>query len=234
MENHINNKTIYSTNTKPIFSNGLRQYMLQVYNYMGMGLGLTATTAYFVASTPSFHYLIKSYFLFFALAPIGIVLYLSRAQKISTTKAQAWFWIYALINGISFSTIFLAYDWGSITRIFLITSSTFFAMSIYGYSTQKDITSWGSFLLMGIIGIIISTIVNLFLQSSTINIVTSIIGVGIFIALTAYDTQKIKNSYSEHFSKDEINKKSIFGALTLYLDFINLFITLMRLIGERR
>ena len=154
--------------------------------------------------------------------------------KMSSSKAQTLFWIFAALMGASLSSILLVYTGLSITRVFFITAITFGAMSIYGYTTKKDLTGWGSFLFMGLIGIIIASLVNLFLQSPAMYFVISIIGVLVFVGLTAYDTQKIKNMYYATDSGEVTQKKAVMGALTLYLDFINLFIMLLRLFGQRR
>tara|TARA_B100000282_G_scaffold130008_1_gene93154 strand:- start:43 stop:525 length:483 start_codon:yes stop_codon:yes gene_type:complete len=154
--------------------------------------------------------------------------------KMSASKAQTVFWIFAGLMGASLSSIFLAYTGTSITRVFFITAGTFGAMSIYGYTTKRDLTKLGSFLFMGLIGIIIASLVNIFLKSSMMYFIISIIGVLVFVGLTAYDTQKIKNMYLASDSGELIGKKAVMGALTLYLDFINLFIMLLRLFGQRR
>ena len=169
------------------------------------------------------------------LAPLGVVIYMSFGiAKMSASKAQTTFWIFAALMGASLSSIFLVYTGLSITRVFFITAGTFGAMSIYGYTTKKDLTKLGSFLMMGLFGIIIASIVNIFLKSSMMYFVISIIGVLVFVGLTAYDTQKIKNMYLSSDSSEISGKKAIMGALTLYLDFINLFIMLLRLFGQRR
>ncbi len=152
----------------------------------------------------------------------------------SASKAQISFWIFAALMGLSLSSIFLFYTGTSITRVFLITSATFGAMSIYGYTTKRDLTKFGSFLMMGLIGIILASLVNIFMKSTMMHFVISILGVLIFVGLTAYDTQKIKNMYQSSDTGELIGKKAVMGALTLYLDFINLFIMLLRLFGQRR
>tara|TARA_Y100000590_G_scaffold137864_1_gene157862 strand:- start:114 stop:767 length:654 start_codon:yes stop_codon:yes gene_type:complete len=169
------------------------------------------------------------------LAPLGVVFYMSFGiNKMSASKAQITFWIFAALMGLSLSSIFLLYTGTSITRVFLITSATFGAMSIYGYTTKRDLTKFGSFLMMGLIGIILASLVNIFMKSTMMHFVISILGVLIFVGLTAYDTQKIKNMYQSSDTGELIGKKAVMGALTLYLDFINLFIMLLRLFGQRR
>ena len=155
-------------------------------------------------------------------------------RKMSAAKAQTTFWIFAALMGASLASIFLVYTGASITRVFFITAGTFGAMSIYGYTTKRDLTKLGSFLMMGLIGIIIASIVNIFMKSSMMYFVISILGVLIFVGLTAYDTQKIKNMYLASDDSEISGKKAVMGALTLYLDFINLFIMLLRLFGQRR
>ena len=158
------------------------------------------------------------------LAPLGVVFYMSFGiNKMSSAKAQTVFWIFAALMGLSLSWILLVYRGVSVARVFFITSATFGAMSIYGYTTKRDLTKLGSFLMMGLIGIIIASLVNIFLKSAMMYFIVSILGVLIFVGLTAYDTQKIKNMYSASDSGEVIGKKAVMGALTLYLDFINLF-----------
>jgi uncharacterized protein len=169
------------------------------------------------------------------LAPLGVVFYMSFGiKKMSAGKAQTTFWLFAALMGASLSSIFLIYTGASITRVFFITAGTFGAMSIYGYTTKKDLTKLGSFLMMGLFGIIIASVVNIFMKSTMMYYVISIIGVLVFVGLTAYDTQKIKNMYLASDSSEIMGKKAVMGALTLYLDFINLFIMLLRLFGQRR
>jgi hypothetical protein len=152
----------------------------------------------------------------------------------SASSAQTTFWVFASLMGLSLSSILLVYTGMSVTRVFFICSATFGAMSIYGYTTKRDLTKLGSFLMMGLIGIIIASVVNIFMKSSMMYFVISILGVLIFVGLTAYDTQKIKNMYAASDTGEIMGKKAVMGALTLYLDFINLFIMLLRLFGQRR
>ena len=165
----------------------------------------------------------------------GIVFYISFGiKKMSAAKAQTVFWVFAALMGLSLSWILLVYTGASVARVFFITSATFGAMSIYGYTTKRDLTKLGSFLMMGLIGIIIASVVNIFMKSTMMYFVISILGVLIFVGLTAYDTQKIKNMYLASDTGEIMGKKAVMGALTLYLDFINLFIMLLRLFGQRR
>ena len=210
-----------------VMDEGLRSYMLKVYNYMATGVLLTGIVALLIYMS-GLKWLVM-------LAPLAIVFYMSFGiNKMSTSKAQTTFWIFAALMGLSLSSILLVYTGMSVTRVFFISSATFGAMSIYGYTTKRDLTKLGSFLMMGLIGIIIASLVNIFMKSSMMYFVISILGVLIFVGLTAYDTQKIKNMYSASDSGEMIGKKAVMGALTLYLDFINLFIMLLRLFGQRR
>ena len=168
------------------------------------------------------------------LAPLGIVFYLSaRVNKMSFSSAQTWFWVFAGVMGLSLASIFILYTQTSIAKVFFITAASFGALSLYGYTTKKDISGWGSFLFIGLIGIIIASIVNIFLHSSGLSFAVSIIGVLVFAGLTAYDTQRIKEMYVSSDGSEVAGKKAVMGALALYLDFINLFLMLLRLLGNR-
>jgi len=226
---------------------GLRAYMVRVYNYMLSGLVLTGITSYgmFVLTFDQIGgravpnqlgmTLYGSPLMWvIALAPLGLVFFLSaRIGKMSVSGAQTTFWIYAGLVGLSLATIFAAYTTQSITQVFFITAATFGAMSLYGYTTRRDLTSWGSFLFMGLIGIIIAMVVNIFLQSDALGFAISVIGVLVFVGLTAYDTQKIKEMYYVGDDATVAGRKAIMGALRLYLDFLNLFIMLLSLFGSR-
>ena len=229
---------------------GLRAYMLKVYNYMATGILLTGIVALLtfkmsvvtneagsiIGLTQMGNAVYMSGLKWvIMLAPLGIVFYMSFGiNKMSATKAQTTFWIFAALMGLSLSSILLVYTGLSVTRVFFICSATFGAMSIYGYTTKRDLTKLGSFLMMGLIGIIIASLVNIFMKSSMMYFVISVLGVLIFVGLTAYDTQKIKNMYTSSDTGELMGKKAVMGALTLYLDFINLFIMLLRLFGQRR
>jgi len=253
MEFNKQTSTTRSSTSEAIIDEGLRAYMLKVYNYMASGVLLTgilsilffnisggyniqvssegisglSSTGYAIYASP-LKWLVM-------LAPLGVVLYMSFGiAKMSAAKAQTTFWIFAGLMGISLSSIFIQYTGDSIARVFFITSGTFGAMSIYGYTTKRDLTKLGSFLMMGLFGIIIASVVNIFMKSTMMYFVISILGVLIFVGLTAYDTQKIKNMYMASDSGELMGKKAVMGALTLYLDFINLFIMLLRLFGQRR
>jgi len=216
---------------------GLRRYMLSVYNYMAGGLAVSGLIAYLVASSPTVLRAVWGSGLMWVvvLAPVALVFFFSfRIQKMSFGAAQLTYWAYAALNGVSLSFIFIAYTQTSIARVFFITAATFAAMSLYGYTTRRDLSAFGSFLMMGVIGIIVAMLVNIFLQSSALTFAISVIGVLVFVGLTAYDTQKIKEWYVAADDGATMGKKAIFGALNLYLDFINLFLMLLRLFGSSR
>ncbi len=216
---------------------GLRSYMIQVYNFMAAGLGLTGAVAFFASQSSALMQLIFGTPLqwLVVLAPLGMVVYLSvRIQKMQASTAQLMFWVYAALMGLSLSSIFLLYTGESIARIFFISASVFASMSLYGYTTKKDLTAMGSFLIMGLFGVIIASVVNMAIGSSTLQLVLSILTVFIFTGLTAYDTQKIKSYYRASDTTEESRKKAIMGALNLYLDFINIFLALLRIFGDRR
>jgi FtsH-binding integral membrane protein len=220
-----------------LIDEGLRQYMLRVYNYMASGLAITGLVAWITASTPALLQAIYGTPLLWVvmLAPLGFVFFLSaRIHAVSFSTAQTLFWVFAGVMGLSLASIFLVYTETSIARVFFITASAFAAMSLYGYTTKRDLSGWGSFLFMGLIGIIIALVVNLFVQSSALQFAISVIGVLVFTGLTAYDTQRIKEIYFESDSPEVAGKKAVMGALRLYLDFINLFIMLLHLLGSRR
>ena len=216
---------------------GLRAYMLKVYNYMASGLALTGIVAMLTANSETMLQTIFGTPLAWVvmLAPLGFVFALSFGiNKMKVSTVQALFWAFAVVMGLSMASIFIMYTQTSIARVFFITAATFGSMSLYGYTTKRDLSGFGSFLMMGLIGIIIASIVNIFLASSALHFVISVIGVLVFTGLTAYDTQKIKSIYSAADSSAVATKKAIMGALNLYLDFINLFLMLLRLFGERR
>jgi FtsH-binding integral membrane protein len=216
---------------------GLRQYMLRVYNYMAGGLALTGAVAFFVFQSPALLHAIfgSPIYWLVMLSPFAFVLVLSFGiNRLSLGTAQLLFWAFAAVMGLSLSAIFLRYTGTSIARVFFITAGTFAGMSLYGYTTRRDLTGLGSFLFMGLIGIIIASVVNIFLASSALYFAISVIGVFIFVGLTAYDTQRIKEMYWAGDAAVVAGKKAIMGALTLYLDFLNLFLMLLRLFGDRR
>ncbi|MFT5700238.1 MAG: FtsH-binding integral membrane protein [Desulforhopalus sp.] len=214
-------------------------FLAKTFNWMAVGLAITGIVAYFTAATGLAYSIISSplfYVLIFA--ELGLVFYLSaRIAKIQATTASGLFIGYSVLNGLTLSVIFLAYTSSSIAATFFITAGMFGAMAVYGLVTKRDLSAWGSFLFMGLIGIIIASVVNIFLQSSAVSWVVSMIGVLVFTGLTAYDVQKIKKIGEEGImsqGNDAIRKGSIMGALTLYLDFINLFLMLLRFFGGSR
>ncbi|GGI69963.1 membrane protein [Polymorphobacter multimanifer] len=223
------------------FDAGLRAHMLSVYNYMASGVLLTGIVALLMAqggenslaaqifTQPGF----LKYIVMFA--PIGLVLWLSFGiNRLSEGAAKSIFWVYAALMGASLSTIFLVYTGGSIATTFFAASAGFAGLSLYGYTTKRDLSAMGKFLMMGLIGIVVAMIGNFFLKSSALDLGISIIGVFLFAGLTVYDTQKIKNFYYEVQGSSFAGKAVIMGALTLYLDFINLFLFLLRFMGDRR
>lgn len=220
---------------------GLRNYMVYIYQNMGLALGLSGLVAFLFAQSPALMQLIHGTPLGFIvmLAPIGIAFFFGfKIQSMELRTAQMLFWVFAALMGASLSSVFLIYTGESVARAFFITASTFLAMSIYGYVTKKDLTSMGSILMTGLIGIIIASIVNIFLKSSGLGFVISLLSVVIFVGLTAYDTQRLKEMYySLEHSNIDVNtakKVAIMGSLTLYMDFINLFLAILRLVGDRR
>ena len=252
----------FGARTDVAVDEGLRAYMLRVYNYMAAGIALTGLVAYVlftyaVTSDPALAassggrimalhrgmYLTSFGQLIYVsplkwvimLAPLGFVFFLSwRIYKMSVGAAQLAFWLFAAVMGASLSSIFLRYTATSITQVFFVTAAAFGALSIYGYTTQRDLSGWGSFLIMGVIGILVAGLVNIWLQSGALQFAISVIGVLVFAGLTAYDTQQIKdNYYSVMGDATAAAKASIMGALNLYLDFINMFVMLLQLFGNR-
>ncbi|KQO73830.1 Bax inhibitor-1/YccA family protein [Rhizobium sp. Leaf262] len=219
---------------------GLRTYMLKVYNLMALALVITGVASFgtytLAVSNPAVAQALYQSPLRWVImfAPLALVFFLSfRIQKMSVPAAQATFWGYAALMGISLSSIFLVFTGQSIVQTFFITAASFGALSLYGYTTKKDLSGMGSFLIMGLFGLIIASIVNIFLQSSAMGFAISAIGVLIFAGLTAYDTQKIKEMYFDGDDVAVAGRKAIMGALTLYLDFINLFMFMLQFLGNR-
>lgn len=219
-----------------LIDRGLRAYMLGVYNFMAGGLALTGLVAYVGVATGFYASIAGTPIFWIVLfAPLAIVLFLGfRIQSMSLTTARFSFWLYAALVGLSLSGVFIVYTGESIARVFFISAATFAAMSLFGYTTRADLSRFGSFLVMGLVGIVIAGLVNLFLASSALQFAISVIGVIIFIGLTAYDTQRIKAIYVEGDDEATAGKKAIMGALALYLDFLNLFLLLLQLLGDRR
>jgi len=240
-----------AADTAAVLDAGLRAYMLRVYNWMTSGLVLTGIVAYGISNVPALYELfyplqmtpvgprnmpgVLAYVAMFA--PLAFILVLSfGVNKLSKTAVQALFWAFCVAMGASITNIFKIYTGQSITQVFFVTAGTFAAMSIYGYTTRTDLTKFGAFLIMGLIGIIIAGLVNIFVGSSALSFAISVIGVFIFVGLTAYDTQRIKADYVQYayaYGPDEAGKRSVFDSLTLLLNFINLFMLLLQLIGVR-
>jgi FtsH-binding integral membrane protein len=236
--------------TAAVMDAGLRAYMLRVYNWMASGLLLTGIVAYVIANTSLIdvfypvvmtplgpRHTASALAMISIFAPLAFVLVLSMGvNRLSRTTAQTLYWLFCAAMGASLTNIFLIYTSESIVRVFFITAGTFAAMSIYGYTTKTDLTRFGSFLLMGLIGIIIAGLVNMFLHSSGLQFAISIIGVIVFTGLTAYDTQRIKATYVQYAYAEGVDgaaKRSVYDALSLYLNFINLFMLLLQLLGNR-
>src|SRR6476659_441997 len=215
---------------------GLRAHMQRVFGYMAGGLALTGIAAYAAAASGFYQAIAGTPLIWIVmLAPLGFVLALSFGiQRMSAATATLLFWLYAAVMGLSLGGIFLVYTGTSIARVFFITAATFGAMRLYGYTTKAELSRFGSFLMMGLIGIVIASLVNLFIGSNTLQFVISIIGVIVFVGLTKYDTQRIKEMYLESDTAEVADKKAVLGALALYLDFINLFMMLLQLFGQRR
>jgi FtsH-binding integral membrane protein len=247
MANEFNRSSVIQGRTvaDAAIDEGLRSYMLRVYNYMTTGLALTGIVAYLVSSTPALLQLfyaqnslgqvqptILAYVAMFS--PLAFVLVLSFGiQRMRASTAQLVFWLFAGVMGLSMSHIFLTFTGASIARVFFISAATFAAMSLYGYTTKRDLSGLGSFLMMGLVGVILASIVNMLIGSTVMQFAISVIGVLVFVGLTAYDTQKIKEMYNELDGSEVAGKKAIMGALRLYLDFINMFMLLLHLFGNR-
>ena len=233
---NYNYRTGFGARTAALFDEGLRQHMLRVYNYMGLGLVLTGIVAFIVASTPALYVPIFSTPLKWVvmLAPLAFVLFFSfRIQTMSAGAAQAMFWAFCAVMGLSLASVFLVFTGTSIARTFFIAATMFGATSLYGYTTKRDLTQFSSFLIMGLIGVVIASLVNLFLGSSALQFAISVIGIFVFIGLTAWDTQTIKEQYAENSGAETQQKLAVFGAFSLYLNFINIFQLLLQLTGQR-
>ncbi len=229
---------------------GLRAHMIRVYNYMASAVALTGVLAYVTFQmavvtdasgaisgfTPLGQFLFGGMFMWvLMLAPLALVFFISfRIQSLDAGTARLLFFTYAALLGISLATIFIAYTIGSIARVFFISAAAFGALSLYGYTTKRNLSAIGSFLVMGLFGVILAMLVNLFLKSSALDFAFSVVGVLVFAGLTAWDTQKIKEMYNANDDAQSAGRKAVMGALSLYLDFINLFLMLLRLFGSRR
>lgn len=219
-----------------LFDEGLRKHMLRVYNYMGLGLVITGIVAFVVSQTPALYVPIFQTPLKWVvmLAPLAFVFFFSfRIHAMSAATAQMAFWAFAAVMGLSLASVFLVFTGTSIARTFFITATMFGAMSLYGYTTKRDLSQFGSFLMMGLIGVVIASVVNIFLGSSALQFAISVIGVFVFVGLTAWDTQNIKEQYAENYDQESQQKLAVFGALSLYLNFVNLFQLLLSLTGQR-
>jgi uncharacterized protein len=225
-----------ATPDRVLFDEGLRQHMLRVYNYMGLGLVMTGLVAFIVGTTPALYVPIFSTPLKWVvmLAPLAFVLFFSfRMQSMSASGAQTLFWAFCAVMGLSLASIFLVFTGTSIARTFFIAAAMFGGTSLYGYTTKRDLSQFGSFLIMGLIGVVIASLVNLFLASSALQFAISIIGIVVFVGLTAWDTQSIKEQYAENFDVESKQKLAVFGAFSLYLNFINIFQLLLTFTGQR-
>jgi FtsH-binding integral membrane protein len=221
---------------RAVFDEGLRRHMLSIYNYMAIGLVVTGVVAYLVGTTPALYVPIFTTPLKWVvmLAPLAFVLLFSfRIERMSASTAQLMFWAFCAVMGLSLASIFLVFTGTSIARTFFVAAAMFGATSLYGYTTKRDLTQFGSFLIMGLIGLLIASIVNIFLGSSALQFIVSVAGIIIFLGLTAWDTQSIKEQYAENFDAESRQKMAVFGALTLYLNFINIFQFLLSLTGDR-
>ena len=232
------NNSYFTREATTGYDEGLRIYMLSIYRNMSMALGISALVAYIVGSSEQLAVMLFSTPLAYAVmfAPLIYIFFFSRKlMDMNRQQAMLHLGIFAALNGLSLGSIFLVYTAASIAKTFFITASTFGAMSLYGYSTKKDLTGLGSFAYMGLIGLIIASLINVFLRSAALDFAVSLIGVGIFTALTAYDTQKLKSIYyGMNGSAARAGNIAVYGALTLYLDFINLFTMLLHFVGVRK
>ena len=226
----------YGQATSAVIDAGLRAHMLRVYNYMGLGLVVTGLVAMIVASTPALYVPIFSTPLKWVvmLAPLGFVLFFSfRLEAMSSATAQLLFWAFCAVMGLSLASVFLVFTGTSIARTFFIAAGMFGATSLYGYTTKRDLASFGGFMIMGLIGVIIASIVNIFLASSALQFAISVIGILVFVGLTAWDTQNIRQQYLDYSDEEVRSKLAVFGALSLYLNFVNIFQLLLAFTGER-
>ena len=216
---------------------GLRAYMLRVYNYMASGVLLSGIVAFLIASSPAAIHVVFGTPLKWVvmLAPLGFVFALSAGiNRLSVFAAQTLYWLFAACMGASLASILLVFTGESVARVFFITAAMFAGTSLYGYTTKADLSKFGSFLFIGLIGIVIASLVNIFFASSALQFAISVIGVLVFTGLTAFDTQRIKETYYEGADGTVAGKMALMGALALYLDFVNLFMMLMQLLGQRR
>ncbi len=238
------NRTQSGAQSGAMIDEGLRAYMLKVYNLMALGLAITGVAAYLSFSLAFANGQITAFgqAIYLSplkwvviLAPLAMVFFLSfRINRMSVAAATTTFWVYAALVGLSLSSIFIIYTGQSVVQTFFVTAASFGALSLYGYTAKRDLSAMGSFLMMGLFGLIIASLVNIFLASSALQFAISVIGVLIFAGLTAYDTQRIKEMYYDADDVTVAGRKAIMGALSLYLDFINLFMFLLQFLGNRR
>lgn len=227
----------FDFNSSPIImGDGLRKYMTSVYNKMFLALCLTGGVSFACLANPKvLQFLAGGFSLLLMIATLGIVIYMSaRINKLSAERAGSLFWTYSALIGATLAPIFVAYTGESIANAFFMTAIFFGGMSLYGYVTRRDLSGLGSFMIVGLIAVIITSIVNLFLGSSALQIGLSAISIVIFCGLTAYDIQKIRSFYDPSLDEETLKKRAVYGSLSLYLDFINIFLSLLRLIGNRR
>ncbi len=225
-----------SVQSRADFDEGLRQHMLRIYNYMGLGLIITGLVAFAVGSTPALYVPIFSTPLKWVVmfAPLAFVFFFSfKIQSMSAASAQMTFWIFCAVMGLSLASVFLVFTGASIARTFFIAATMFGATSLYGYVTKRDLTKLGSFMMMGLIGVMIASIVNIFLGSTVVQFAVSVIGIVVFLGLTMWDTQNIKEQYAENFDQESQQKMAVMGALSLYLNFVNIFQLLLNFTGQR-
>jgi uncharacterized protein len=236
MSNYDQNLAASGTNDAALaIDTNLRSYMLRIYNHMVAGVGLTAVVAWVTYQLTGPELLQNPVMWVFIFAPLGLVFFISaRINTLSVTTARLLFFVYAGLVGVSLSTLFHIYTNSSITRVFFISAAMFGALSLFGYTTRRDLSGLGTFLFMGLIGVVIASLVNLFLRSTGLDWLISVVGVGVFAGLTAYDTQRIKAMYASTDDDASAGRKSVIAALSLYLNFINLFMMLLRLSGGRR
>ncbi|MGF9565815.1 Bax inhibitor-1/YccA family protein [Neorhizobium sp. JUb45] len=225
-----------SVESRAGFDEGLRKHMLRIYNYMGLGLVITGIVAFVVGTTPALYVPIFSSPLKWVvmLAPLAFVFFFSfKIQSMSAASAQMTFWAFCAVMGLSLASVFLVFTGASIARTFFIAATMFGATSLYGYVTKRDLAKFGSFMIMGLIGVMIASIVNIFLGSSALQFAVSVIGIVVFVGLTAWDTQNIKEQYAENYDQESQQKMAVMGALSLYLNFVNIFQLLLNFTGQR-
>ncbi len=228
--------SVVSSADRSVYDAGLRAHMQRVFQYMGGGLAITGAVAFLVANTPLAAFIFGTPLKWVAmLAPFAFIFYMNfKMASITASRAQTLFWCFCAAMGLSMASVFLVFTGASIARAFFITAGTFGIMSLWGYTTKSDLSRFGSFLMMGVLGLFLAMLVNLFLGSSMMQWIVSVLGVGIFTGLTAYDVQRIKQTYAENWGAEANNKLAVLGALNLYLNFINAFQFLLNLMGNNR